>query len=148
MKRNTKLDYIDPEVAKEAVSVSLVTQEIRVSVVPEYLGQHSKPENNIYVFGYTITIENTRLETIQLLDRHWVISSGGAEYMQVTGDGVVGAQPILESHTGFRYSSGTVIKDPFGSMHGWYTFKCLEESSNQLKVIIPKFDLIYPNLLH
>lgn len=130
----------------DAVLVSHVSQGIRVTVQPEYLEEHSQPGKNSYAFAYTVTIENLSGETVQLLKRHWIVSSGGAEYMQVKGDGVVGEQPVLESQDGFRYSSGTVIKDPVGSMHGSYTFRTQE--GGQFEVSIPRFDLIYPHLVH
>jgi ApaG protein len=137
---------MDPEAVRAAVTVTEVTHDIRVTVIPEYLEEHSEPARNTYAFSYTITIENLGRENVQLVRRHWVVNSGGAEYMQVKGDGVVGEQPVLEGNSGFRYSSGTVIKDPVGSMHGWYTFQ--RDSGREFDVTIPRFDLIYPHLLH
>lgn len=123
-----------------------MTREIRVSVLPEYLEDHSDPDKHIYAFAYTVTIENFGSETVQLLKRHWIVNSGGAEYTQVKGDGVVGEQPVLEGNEGYQYTSGTVIKDPVGTMSGTYLFKGADESL--FNVTIPRFDLIYPHLLH
>ncbi len=130
----------------DAVLVSQMTSGIRVTVQPEFLEEHSQPGKHSYAFAYTVTIENLSGNTVQLLKRHWIVNSGGAEYMQVKGDGVVGEQPVLEAHDGFRYSSGTVIKDPVGSMHGSYTFRT--EEGDHFEVPIPRFDLIYPHLMH
>ncbi len=134
-----------PKSLEDAI-YSQVTRNIRVSVHPEYLADQSEPIRATYAFQYTVTIENFGAETVQLLSRHWRINSGGAEYMQVKGDGVVGEQPTLEMSHGFRYTSGTVIKDPVGSMHGTYTFR--SETGETFDVEIPRFDLIYPHLLH
>ena len=131
---------------EEAVTVSRVTNNIRVTVVPEFLEEHSDPGNATYSFSYTVTIENLGDDTVQLLNRHWHISSGGGDYMEERGEGVIGEQPVLKSYHGFRYTSGTVIKDPVGQMHGTYTFK--DEQGNPFEVSIPCFDLLYPHLLH
>lgn len=137
---DTALQSIDELVFSET------TRGIRVTVTPEFLEDHSDPNRNVYAFAYTVTIENLSSHTVQLLSRHWIVNSGGAEYTQVKGEGVVGEQPVLEANDGFRYTSGTVIKDPVGSMHGTYTFSGTEGS--QFKVTIPRFDLLYPHLLH
>ena len=146
MPKAPELESMDLAAVREAVTVTEVTNNIRVTVIPEYLEDHSEPARNSYAFAYTITIENLGADNVQLLRRHWVVNSGGAEYMQVKGDGVVGEQPVLEGNSGFRYSSGTVIKDPVGSMHGSYTFQF--GNGSEFDVTIPRFDLIYPHLLH
>ncbi len=130
----------------EAVTVSQETNGIRVTVQPEFLEQQSEPANGSYAFSYTVTIENLSDSTVQLLRRYWSVNSGGAEFLEVKGDGVVGEQPVLESQNGFRYTSGTVIKDPVGPMHGRYTFQI--KGGESFEVEIPRFDLIYPHLVH
>ena len=134
-----------PRSLEDAV-YSEMTRNIRVSVQPEYLADQSEPGRASSALQYTVTIENLGSESVQLLSRHWRINSGGAEYMQVKGDGVVGEQPTLQTSHGFRYTSGTVIKDPVGSMCGSYTFR--SATGEMFDVEIPRFDLIYPHLLH
>ncbi|MFN8390209.1 MAG: Co2+/Mg2+ efflux protein ApaG [Bdellovibrionota bacterium] len=146
MRKSPEMESMNLDTVRDAVTVTEITDNIRVTVIPEYLEDHSEPARNSYAFSYTVTIENLGEQNVQLLRRHWVVNSGGAEYMQVKGDGVVGEQPLLEGSSGFRYSSGTVIKDPVGSMHGWYTFQ--RENGSEFDVTIPRFDLIYPHLLH
>ena len=144
--RKQDFESVDREAAREAVTVSEITNNVRITVCPEYLEEHSEPNRASYAFSYTITIENIGDHTVQLLRRQGVVNSGGAEFLQVKGDGVVGEQPVLEANDGFRYSSGTVIKDPVGTMHGFYTFR--SEDGTYFEVTIPRFDLIYPHLLH
>lgn len=122
------------------------TGSIRVTVLPEFLPQQSDPNENVYTFAYSILIENIGDEVVQLLSRHWLISSGGTHLMEVKGEGVVGEQPLLKSFEAFQYTSGVVIKHPVGSMHGTYTFQV--PSGELFEVVIPKFDLMYPSLLH
>ena len=63
---------------EEAATVTQTTNDIRVTVSPEFLEEQSEPGKNSYAFQYTITIENLGDKTVQLLKRHWVVNSGGA----------------------------------------------------------------------
>lgn len=119
---------------------------IRVSVEPQHLENNSNPTAGVYAFSYTITIENLGKKTVRLLERHWVITSGGQHFAEVVGPGVVGEEPELEAGEMYQYSSSAVIEDPIGSMHGSYTFR--SDKGDFLEVTIPQFDLIYPTVLH
>ena len=125
---------------------SKITKSIRISVVPDHIEENSDPRNDVFAFSYSITVENLSDKTVQLLERHWVIMSAGVQIAEVVGPGVVGAQPVLEPGQAFEYTSGAVIHDPIGSMHGSYTFK--NETGQYFEVDIPRFDLSYPVLLH
>ncbi|MCO6430610.1 MAG: Co2+/Mg2+ efflux protein ApaG [Deltaproteobacteria bacterium] len=125
---------------------SETTQSIRISVLPEHLEDNSDPLNDVYAFAYTITIENLGEHTVQLLERHWIITSGGVQIAEVIGPGVVGAQPVLEPGQTFEYSSGAVIHDPVGAMHGNYTFR--NHAGQYFDVTIPRFELAYPVYIH
>lgn len=125
---------------------SKITKSIRISVVPDHITENSDPKNDVYAFSYSITVENLSDKTVQLLERHWVIMSAGVQIAEVVGPGVVGSQPVLEPGHSFEYSSGAVIHDPIGSMHGSYTFK--NEEGGYFEVTIPRFDLMYPIMLH
>jgi ApaG protein len=134
------------EKTAQTLSYSATTHDIRITAYPQFLENESNPARNIYSFAYTITIENYGEELVQLLSRHWSISSGGLPYSEVKGEGVVGQQPYLKPGEGFQYTSGSVIKDPVGSMQGEYTF--INSSGELFAVEIPRFDLIYPSLVH
>jgi ApaG protein len=134
------------EDSSEKGNYSLVTREIRISVVPSAIMEKSEPESGIYAFAYSITIENLGKERVQLLERHWVIMSAGVQIAEVVGPGVVGEQPVLASGETFQYTSGAVIQDPIGSMQGTYTFRL--DSGKLFDVVIPRFDLHYPINLH
>lgn len=123
-----------------------LTNRIRVSVMPGHLEQNSDPHNNVFAFSYTIHIENLGSEAVQLLERHWIIMSGGAQFAEVVGPGVLGEQPTLSRGQSFEYTSGAVIHDPIGSMHGTYTFRAGD--GQFFEVSIPKFDLVYPVVIH
>ena len=55
-------------------SYEAVTRGIRVTVVPVYLEEQSDPDENSFIWAYTIVIENQGGETIQLRTRHWRIT--------------------------------------------------------------------------
>ena len=126
--------------------VSEITDDVRVSVASEPLIKNSDPLRGVFAFSYTIKIENTGPQTVQLLERHWIIKSNGMQVGEVVGPGVVGEQPVLEGGEKFEYSSGAVIQDPYGSMEGTYTFRARD--GRFFAVNIPKFDLFYPLVIH
>ncbi len=123
-----------------------ITRGVRVTVRPEHLVEQSDPEQSVYAFAYTMRIENIGGETVQLLERHWLINSAGVQIAEVVGPGVVGEQPVLGPGDAFEYTSSAVIHDPIGSMEGTYTFKA--STGQFFDVSIPRFDLVYPTILH
>ena len=124
------------------------TRNIEISVTPSYLPEQSEPENSIYSYSYEVTISNTGKDTVQLINRHWKIISGGVQVADVKGEGVVGEQPTLEPGQGFSYTSWTTTVDPIGSMYGAYTF--YSDQGEFFDVEVPEFQLIYldPNNVH
>ena len=119
---------------------------IRVEAETNYLGEQSEPESDRYVFAYTITILNTGLEPVRLLNRHWIITDANGKIEEVKGKGVVGKQPHLKPGDQFRYTSGTVIETPVGSMHGQY--EMLSDDGTHFNAEIKPFSLAQPNRLH
>lgn len=96
------------------------SNEITVGVETRYIDEQSAPDEERFVFAYTITIHNTGETAARLLKRHWVITDANGKVQEVRGEGVVGEQPHLDPGEQFRYTSGTVIETPFGSMQGEY----------------------------
>ena len=92
------------------------TQQIDVGVETTYIDEQSSPDENRYVFAYTITISNTGTVPAKLLKRHWLITDTNGKTQEVRGEGVVGEQPHLQPGEEFRYTSGTVIETPVGAM--------------------------------
>lgn len=52
---------------------------IKCSVVTHYIEDQSEPENQRYVFSYTITIRNLGSGEAQLLNRHWLITDANGK---------------------------------------------------------------------
>ena len=134
------------QTVQSSVGYTLVTRGVRVSVVPAALTEESNPTKNSYAFSYTITIENLSDKTAQLLERHWKVYSAERRLTEVVGPGVVGKQPVLEPGHSFTYTSGAVINDPYGAMEGAYTFRA--EDGEFFEVTIPRFDFLYPVMIH
>ncbi len=119
---------------------------IKINTDVHYIEEQSDEYQQRFVFSYTITIENNCEKTLQLMSRSWLITDANGAKVTVEGDGVVGQQPILQSGQRYRYTSGSVIKTPIGTMEGYYTFKDLQD--NYYKVEIPMFSLAIPNILN
>lgn len=107
-----------------------------------------QPEENDqgYIFVYTVTIHNNSANTIQLLDRHWLITDANGEESVVSGEGVIGKQPFIDSKDSFTYSSYCVLKTPIGTMQGHYGI--INQAKQLSKIAIAPFRLALPNILH
>jgi uncharacterized protein affecting Mg2+/Co2+ transport len=70
--------------------------QLSVEVVPQYLHDQSNPEEDLYVFAYTITITNTGEVPAQLISRTWNVNDANGHTEKVKGLGVVGQQPLLK----------------------------------------------------
>lgn len=119
---------------------------IKVDVQTEFIEGQSNPAENRYVFAYTITIANTGTIPAKLLTRHWLITDANGEIQEVRGEGVVGAQPHLKPGQSFRYTSGTVIATPVGSMQGSY--QMVADNGEEFDALIEPFSLAVPGLVH
>jgi len=120
--------------------------EVKIQVATQYVDDHSEPEIDRYVFAYTITIENCSNVATRLLSRHWVITDANGKVQEVTGDGVVGEQPMLDPGETYRYSSGTVLETPVGAMQGSYRMHA--DDGFDFDAPIPPFTLAVPGMLH
>jgi ApaG protein len=119
-----------------------ITRGIAVSVEPVYLEARSSPENFQFFWAYRVTIENRGMETVQLLNRHWMITNARGELTEVKGPGVVGEQPVLEPGESHTYTSGAPLDTPSGLMGGSYEME--SESGELFHIEIPTFSLDRP----
>lgn len=119
---------------------------IQVEVRTAYIDKQSEPDENRFVFAYTITITNDGSVPAKLLTRHWVITDGNEKVQEVRGEGVVGEQPHLSPGMSFEYTSGAVLETPFGTMQGSY--QMLADDGTTFDAEIPAFLLSTPRQLH
>ena len=94
--------------------------KVHISVITAYIAEQSVPDQDRYVFSYTISITNNFDEPVKLLRRHWVITDANNKIQEVHGDGVVGVQPLLQPGQSFTYTSGAILETPVGCMQGSY----------------------------
>lgn len=121
--------------------VTAITQGIQVSVEVTYQAEFSNPHQHHFVFTYKVTIENKSQHTYQLLSRRWEIYDAAEEVKIITGDGVVGKQPILEPGEKHSYISGCNLLSGLGKMGGSYTMEKLFDGK-KIEVIVPEFQMI------
>jgi len=119
---------------------------IQVEVDTLYVESESDPDNNRFVFAYTITIRNVGAMAAKLLTRHWVIRDANGKVQEVQGDGVVGEQPHLKPGEGFQYTSGTMLETSMGTMGGSYLL--ITDEGEEFKAPIADFLLSAPRTLH
>jgi ApaG protein len=120
--------------------------KIDVGVETSYVDDQSDPHADRYVFAYTITISNSGTAPAKLINRHWLITDGNGKIQEVRGEGVVGEQPYLKPGEVFRYTSGTVIETPVGTMEGEY--EMLGDDGLSFMAPIDRFSLAVPRVLH
>ncbi len=120
--------------------------QILVDVATSFIDEQSDPQENQFVFSYTITITNIGELPAQLLSRHWIITDANNEVQEVQGEGVVGEQPIIEPGARYTYNSGVVLKTKVGHMQGSY--QMLSEDGHLFSAPIDAFTLALPHALH
>jgi ApaG protein len=119
---------------------------IDVGVETAYVDDQSDPDADRYVFAYTITISNKGRSPAKLLNRHWLITDANGKTQEVRGEGVVGEQPYLRPGEMFRYTSGTVIETPVGTMEGEYEMQA--DDGQSFLAPVDRFSLAIPRVLH
>jgi ApaG protein len=122
------------------------SHNIVVEVESNYVEGQSEPNDERYVFSYTITIRNEGGQPARLLSRHWIITDANGNIQEVKGEGVVGEQPHLNPGEGFQYTSGAMISTPVGSMRG--TYQMVADDGDEFDAEIPAFTLAIPRTLH
>ena len=111
--------------------------QFSVEVLPQFLPDQSAPDEDQYVFAYSITITNTGDTAAQLIARTWNVNDANGHTEKVKG--VVGQQPLLKPGQAFEYTSGTRLRTPTGTMHG--SFFCVAEDGEKFDADVPMFVL-------
>lgn len=122
------------------------TRLIHISVIPQYLQEQSIPEDNQFVFAYTVHMENRGDIAARLLTRHWIITDSEGKTEEVRGPGVVGEHPHLKPGESFQYTSGAILQTPVGSMMGSYQMR--DEDGELFDAVIPAFTLSAEVVFH
>ncbi|MBL6664755.1 MAG: Co2+/Mg2+ efflux protein ApaG [Rickettsiales bacterium] len=121
-----------------------VTNNVSISVWPEFIDHKISSAENLYVWAYHIIIENKSPSKMQLMNRHWKIIDEKGLIQEISGEGVIGQKPIINPNSSFQYTSGVHLNHPSGIMSGKYEMKKNEEEF--FYVEIPSFSLDIPNI--
>ncbi|MBI4815292.1 MAG: Co2+/Mg2+ efflux protein ApaG [Deltaproteobacteria bacterium] len=124
--------------------VSTATHGVVVRVEPSYLPRQSNPRERRFVFAYRVWISNEGPTKVQLRRRHWVITDAVGVVREVRGEGVVGAQPLIEPGASYEYTSGCVLETPWGTMHGSYELE--RPGGSTFEATIAPFLLAHPSV--
>ncbi len=124
-----------------------LTRGVRIIIKPEYLMEQSVPELSRWLFAYHVIIRNEGSDSVQLVNRHWLITNGEGAVDEIRGAGVIGQQPELEPGAEFHYSSGCPLDTPVGTMHGAYEMR-LVATGETFQAKIAPFRLAVPSALN
>ena len=124
-----------------------ITEGISIRVKNNFVEEYSNIDKQKFFFKYTIEIENKSRFSVQLLRRDWYIFDSLNLPKIVSGEGVIGKQPILKPGESYTYSSGCEINSEIGYMTGHYTFVNME-TKTEFPALIPRFDLYFPAVLN
>ena len=117
-----------------------------IQVQSLYIESQSSPDEDRYVFAYTVTIRNLGRSAVQLLGRYWLITNGNGRETEVQGEGVVGEQPLIAPGSEYQYTSGAILETPMGTMQGHY--RMVDEQGDLFHVDIPVFRLAVQSHIH
>ena len=121
---------------------SKTTKKINITVNPYFLEDQSEPDDQHFVWAYQVTIDNQSKERVQLINRFWKIIDSNGTKQEVSGQGVVGEQPVLNPGEKFEYTSGTPLSTPSGFMEGYYEMET--KKGVKFEAYIPQFSLDSP----
>ena len=118
------------------------SHDFQVTAISKFVPEHSNQEIPIFFFAYWITIKNQGITSAQLLNRYWHIMDADGRVNEVRGEGIVGAQPLIDPGKSIEYNSFCPLPTNFGFMKGHYEMQ--GEDKNTFKVEIPQFHLATP----
>lgn len=125
---------------------SAMTRGILVTVRSQYIPEKSSASARQFAYAYTVNIANRGTVAAQLETRHWIITDSDGDVQEVRGEGVVGAQPVLQPGEEFEYTSWCMIATPAGSMRGSY--QMVTADGDRFDAEIAPFRLTQSNLLN
>ncbi|TRY30595.1 Co2+/Mg2+ efflux protein ApaG [Aliiglaciecola sp. M165] len=124
----------------------MAANDICIRVQTQFLEDQFNESDPKYAFAYRVTIINNGSVSAKLLRRYWLITDGNGEKTEVSGEGVVGEQPVIEPGKYYQYTSGAVLDTPVGTMQGHYEFVGGDESV--FKAPIDVFRLAVNNMVN
>ncbi|MCT4560167.1 MAG: Co2+/Mg2+ efflux protein ApaG [Crocinitomicaceae bacterium] len=127
--------------------VTAISEGVRITVNTQFRPDLSQLDLGHYFFNYRVEIENNNPFKIQLMHRDWYVFDSLNDASFVSGEGVIGEQPILLPGERFVYTSGAELSSEIGFMKGFYTF-LNSGTETHFQVNVPTFQLISPPRLN
>ena len=126
---------------------TLITSGVKISVSTQFRQDFSSISDAALFFNYRIDIYNSNDFEVQLISRDWYIFDSLNSPVFVSGEGVIGEQPLLKPGERYTYTSGCELRSEIGMMKGFYTFRNME-TGELFQVFIPTFKLEFPGKLN
>ena len=123
---------------------SEITNNIEVSVWPEFIDKKSSVIGDLFIWAYHVRITNKSQIQVKLISRYWRIVDEHGNVQEVEGEGVIGEKPTININSSYQYSSGVHLKYPSGIMAGKYKIQNLV-TNDHFEIKIPTFSLDIPN---
>ena len=123
-----------------------MNNDIKITIDTNYVSDRSSPIQSYFLFSYSVHIENSSNNTIQLISRYWNITDGSGLSEDIYGPGVVGKKPTLGPKDTFSYSSFCPLRTPMGSMRGSY--RMVDKHGVEFDVEIRPFRFIASQVLN
>lgn len=125
-------------------SYSEITQNIHITVWPEFIDSKSSIIGDLFIWAYHVRIDNKSSESVKLINRNWRIIDEKGIVQEVRGEGVIGEQPTILAGGSYQYSSGVHLRYPSGIMTGKY--QMLKDNLEVFDAKIPTFSLDVPSI--
>lgn len=109
------------------------TENIIVSVTQEYIPERSNPDDNQFMFHYTVIITNISDSSIVVLNRDLTIKESNGNIWKNEGSGLLGEQPLIRSDNSYRYISFVPLTSSTGSIRG----KLLVSNGTRFEIDFP-----------
>ncbi len=123
---------------------SKTTNNIQITVWPEFVDSKNNAINDLFIWAYHIRIDNKNKESVKLLSRYWKIIDETGLIQEVEGEGVVGEQPTILPNSSYQYSSGVHLSKSSGIMTGSYQMQN-SKTKEAFSIEIPTFSLDIPS---
>jgi ApaG protein len=146
--RSSEEQLLDGSRAFSAKSYMATTNEIQVTVLPEFVDSKSSIIGDLFIWAYHVRIDNRSDKAVKLVSRYWRIIDEQGVVQEVHGEGVIGEQPIIKAGGSYQYSSGVHLRYPSGIMTGQYQVQQVQSDSGDetFSVKIPTFSLDVPGM--
>ncbi|MFN5031795.1 MAG: ApaG domain, partial [Flavobacteriia bacterium] len=95
-----------------------ITEGVQITVTTQFREDLSQIAGSQFFFNYLVKMQNLNDFNVQLIHRDWYIFDSLNEPNFVSGEGVIGEQPVIQSGEQYSYTSGCELFSELGFMKG------------------------------